>query len=114
MRHKLVQQIVKAYEAFIERLAARMNDRPGRRRRPRLGAVRRVAVAGAGALTVDVVTSGAVRAGLGVWLASVAPARRGELTMAIVPDARVRALNRRYRRKDRATDVLSFPAGRAG
>jgi len=32
------------------------------------------------------------------------------MTVAIVPDARVRALNRQYRKKDRATDVLSFPA----
>jgi probable rRNA maturation factor len=31
------------------------------------------------------------------------------VTVAIVSDARIRALNRRYRRKHRATDVLSFP-----
>ena len=31
--------------------------------------------------------------------------------VTLVSDARSRALNRRYRRKDRATDVLSFPAG---
>ena len=30
--------------------------------------------------------------------------------VTLVSDARIRALNRRYRRKDRATDVLSFPA----
>lgn len=48
--------------------------------------------------------------GLGRWLARVAPARaRGEVTVALVPDARVRALNRTYRGKDTATDVLSFP-----
>lgn len=48
--------------------------------------------------------------GLGRWLARVAPARaRGEVTVAVVTDARVRALNRTYRGKDRATDVLSFP-----
>jgi probable rRNA maturation factor len=65
-----------------------------------------------GSLVVDVVTTGAVRAPrLGAWLASVAPARaRGAMTIAIVPDARVRALNRQYRRKDKPTDVLSFPA----
>jgi probable rRNA maturation factor len=64
-------------------------------------------------LTVDVVSSAGVRAaGLGPWLSSVAPARaRGAVTVAIVTDARIRALNRRYRRKFRATDVLSFPGG---
>jgi probable rRNA maturation factor len=42
----------------------------------------------------------------------VAPARaRGEVAIAIVSDARIRALNRQYRRKDRPTDVLSFPVG---
>jgi probable rRNA maturation factor len=30
--------------------------------------------------------------------------------VALVSDARVRALNRKYRRRDYATDVLSFPA----
>ena len=34
--------------------------------------------------------------------------------MAVVSDARVRALNRRYRRKNSATDVLSFPAEEGG
>ena len=64
-------------------------------------------------LTVDVVTSAGVRAaGLGAWLSSVAPARaRGAVTVAIVTDARIRALNGRYRRKFHATDVLSFPGG---
>ena len=63
-------------------------------------------------LTIEVVTSGATRApGLARWLASVAPARAGGvMTVAIVPDLRVRELNRRYRRKDVSTDVLSFPA----
>jgi len=49
--------------------------------------------------------------GLARWLQSIAPARaRGQLTIALVSDARVRSLNRRYRRKSTATDVLSFPA----
>jgi len=67
-------------------------------------------------LTIDVVSSGATRApGLGRWLASIAPARaRGTMTIAIVPDGRVQQLNRRYRRKDVATDVLSFPSGERG
>ncbi len=37
-----------------------------------------------------------------------------ELSVVLCGDARMRALNRRYRRKDRTTDVLSFPAGPAG
>ena len=65
---------------------------------------------------IDVVTSGGVRApGLARWLASVAPARaRGAVTIAIVPDDRVRVLNRRYRRTNTATDVLSFPSEEPG
>jgi probable rRNA maturation factor len=48
---------------------------------------------------------------LSVWLTSVAPARAiGEVAIALVSDARMRALNRRYRRTDRVTDVLSFSA----
>ena len=48
--------------------------------------------------------------GLARWLARVAPARaRGTVSVALVSDARVRELNRRYRRIDRQTDVLSFP-----
>ncbi|MGH9253748.1 MAG: rRNA maturation RNase YbeY [Vicinamibacterales bacterium] len=67
-------------------------------------------------LTVEVVTAVDVRArGLGRWLSSVAPRRaRGVVTVAIVSDARVRALNRRYRRTDGVTDVLSFPSGDPG
>ena len=53
----------------------------------------------------------AIEPRLGRWLANVAPARaRGVVNVALVSDARVRALNKRYRRKDRATDVLSFPS----
>jgi probable rRNA maturation factor len=47
--------------------------------------------------------------GLAAWLARVAPrAAAGEVAIALVPDSHVRRLNRTYRRKDRATDVLSF------
>jgi len=67
-------------------------------------------------LVVEIVKPGSVRPpGLAAWLATVAPARaRGTMTIAIVSDARVRALNRQYRRKDKATDVLSFPAFASG
>jgi ssRNA-specific RNase YbeY (16S rRNA maturation enzyme) len=47
--------------------------------------------------------------GLVSWLRRVAPAAaRGTVSIALVSDARVRALNRTYRRKDYATDVLTF------
>jgi probable rRNA maturation factor len=47
--------------------------------------------------------------GLGRWLAGIAPrSARGALTVAILPDSRVKALNRKYRRKNAGTDVLSF------
>jgi probable rRNA maturation factor len=61
---------------------------------------------------VDAKGRGVRAPGLAAWLSRVAPsAASGEVTVAIVPDARVRALNRTYRAKDKATDVLSFPAG---
>jgi probable rRNA maturation factor len=57
-------------------------------------------------------TGRAVRdGGLGRWLAAVAPPRAaGDVAVALVSDARMRALNRQYRGRDAATDVLSFPA----
>ena len=49
--------------------------------------------------------------GLARWLSSVAPVRaRGEVGIALVSDARIRQLNARFRRKNAATDVLSFPS----
>ena len=67
-------------------------------------------------LVVEVVATGRTRApGLAAWLASVAPPRvRGTMTVALVSDARVRALNRQFRNKDAPTDVLSFPASERG
>jgi probable rRNA maturation factor len=49
--------------------------------------------------------------GLSSWLRRVAPAAaRGRVSIALVADRRIRALNQRYRGKDYATDVLSFPS----
>jgi len=48
-------------------------------------------------------------AGLARWLRRVAPAHvRGAVTIALVSDAHMRRLNRQYRHRDYATDVLSF------
>ena len=53
--------------------------------------------------------------GLGPWLTRIAPAAsRGDVTIALVSDRRIRALNRQFRGKDYATDVLSFPSGERG
>jgi probable rRNA maturation factor len=49
--------------------------------------------------------------GLAKWLAATVPATvRGTVTIALVNDPKMRALNLAYRGKDYATDVLSFPA----
>jgi probable rRNA maturation factor len=63
-------------------------------------------------LRVEVVTPQRFRApGLGPWLEAIAPARaRGAITLAVTSDARIAALNRQFRRKNRPTDVLSFPS----
>jgi probable rRNA maturation factor len=68
------------------------------------------------ALRIDSVgLSPAAGRALADWLARVAPARaRGAVTVAVTTDARVRALNGRFRRVHAATDVLSFPAGERG
>jgi probable rRNA maturation factor len=45
----------------------------------------------------------------------IAPASaRGDLSLAIVSDRRMRALNRQFRGKDAVTDVLSFPSDTRG
>ena len=40
---------------------------------------------------------------------SAVPATAGELAVVLTDDAAIRALNRKWRRQDRATNVLSFP-----
>jgi probable rRNA maturation factor len=56
-------------------------------------------------------TRGTPAHGLGAWLARMAPARaRGQVSVAIVSDRTMKALNKRFRRVNKATDVLSFPS----
>ena len=52
-----------------------------------------------------------VRATLGRFLrlAQTAVKLRGEVTVLLTTDAGIRSLNRRFRHKNKATDVLSFP-----
>lgn len=53
--------------------------------------------------------------GLGPWISKIAPASaKGELCVAIVSNRRMRSLNRQFRGKDYATDVLSFPSEERG
>jgi len=79
---------------------------------PRAGRARHDSRATPDRLEIDIVLPTGMRApGLARWLQSVAPVRaRGAVAIAVVPDARVRALNRQYRNKNYNTDVLSFPA----
>jgi probable rRNA maturation factor len=74
---------------------------PGDQRRPHHGLI----------VTASDERGRPLRGSLARWLAEVAPVRaRGCVSVAVVPDTRVRALNRAYRGKDSATDVLSFPS----
>ena len=77
------------------------------------GSKTRSAQRGRGARIVVTVTDGrggaAAAPGLARWLAGVAPrSAPRDVGVALVSDARIRALNRRFRRKDAPTDVLSF------
>jgi probable rRNA maturation factor len=59
--------------------------------------------------------AGALTRGLGPWLTNIAPASaRGDVSVALVSDRRMRALNRQFRGKDSVTDVLSFPSDTRG
>jgi probable rRNA maturation factor len=48
------------------------------------------------------------------WARAALGGRGGELTVRIVGPAESRALNRRYRKKDKPTNVLSFPSDAPG
>jgi probable rRNA maturation factor len=67
-----------------------------------------------GAVDVLVVVSGAPPAArVEAWtrsLLSKAGAERASLSVLLCGDTRMRTLNRRFRRVDRPTDVLSFPS----
>ena len=66
-------------------------------------------------LSIEVVGARTGAQALSRWLRRVAPARAsGHITVALVPDARIQELNRTFRGKDAATDVLSFPADEPG
>ena len=112
MRHKLVQAIVKAYESASTAPATRRGA-DARGLSARHGGARARA-AGASRTSRCLAPDGSRRrrrAGLrGLAGASARRARaRGEVTVALVSDGRMRALNRTFRGKDYATDVLSFP-----
>ncbi len=89
-----------------------MTGDPGSRRSPvRSAAGLKVSVVDAAGHAVR----GGPTAGLAAWLNRLVPRRvSGHVTVALVSDARMRALNRDFRRKDYPTDVLSFPASGDG
>ena len=96
VRHKLVQQIVKAYDAYGT------TDARDEARLQRLAPSRACTSRSSRRLSA--------RRRAGRWLAGVAPrarARRGHHGAGL--RRRMRALNRQFRGKDAATDVLSFP-----
>jgi probable rRNA maturation factor len=87
-----------------------MRNPPARAGRPRRGGAAKAGVR-ASPLVVDVVARAGEARGLNRWLARAAPAAaRGAVTVAVVTDRHLRALNVRHRDVDAATDVLSFPA----
>jgi len=46
---------------------------------------------------------------IGAVVSELGQAKRGELSVVFTDDAQIKQLNRDYRRKDSATNVLSFP-----
>ncbi|MDI6869965.1 MAG: rRNA maturation RNase YbeY [Bacillota bacterium] len=47
------------------------------------------------------------------WVAAVLSSPAAEVSVALVDDLQIHELNRRYRKVNRPTDVLSFPGGEA-
>jgi hypothetical protein len=93
VRHKLVQQIVKAYESYSE--SAHHETPAVGARRPRCHRRRRL---------------GSLRAPACALAASVRPSRaRGDVDDRHRLRCPVRALNRRYRRKDARPTSCRFP-----
>lgn len=45
----------------------------------------------------------------GEWTSEIIPEYRGEVSILFCGDDRIKSLNAKYRKKNRATDVLSFP-----
>jgi probable rRNA maturation factor len=93
------------------------DSRPRSARQPRISVVKpRIAPEPRITITLSDGRGRTARApGLASWLARVAPpAVRGDLAIALVSDRRMRALNARFRRRDYATDVLSFPEPASG
>ena len=92
---------------------ARRGSGPAQRSRVPLSRPR-VRAASPSKLTVVVTSpdgSGVSARGLGTWLQQAAPRRaRGEVTVALISDTRMRTLNRAFRGHDAVTDVLAFPA----
>jgi len=88
---------------------------PRRRRRQQTKRLR-----GAARIGLDIVVDSRlwqVERGVGAWLrralceaAAMAATKGGELAIVLTDDSAIRALNRDWRGKDTATNVLSFPA----
>ena len=76
-----------------------------RRRRPRSGLAVQYAARRAGLPT---------RASVAAWLAAALPGRRTRITVRFVGGAEGRRLNRDYRARDYATNVLTFSYGGPG